>query len=111
MVPRNDATRATLIARVAESKSNEQERRVHPNNGGFSDKLLSKLVDDWNAGAEADESDRLVNVETAADLLACSKRHVWVLANLGKLPRVRLSTRCVRFRMSDVQQIIQEGVK
>lgn len=50
---------------------------------------------------------KLVRVDDVADLLGCSKRHVWKLVESRELPAVRLGPRCVRFNPDDVQKMVE----
>ena len=50
----------------------------------------------------------LLKVDQVAELLSCSRRLVWRLASEGQLPRVVLGPRCVRFRRSDVESLVDE---
>ena len=50
----------------------------------------------------------LLKVGQVAELLNCSRRLVWRLASEGLLTRVKLAPRCVRFRLSDVEALIDE---
>ena len=63
-----------------------------------------------NATATVTETvDQLVRVDEVARLLAVSSRFVWQLRAADKLPSLKLG-RAVRFRRSDVQRLMQEGV-
>ena len=58
--------------------------------------------------ANATDDGSLLKVEEVAGLLHCSKRLVWRLVSEGRLDRVILGPRCVRFRRSDVQAMIDD---
>lgn len=50
----------------------------------------------------------LLKVGDVAGLLSCSTRLVWRLASEGRIPRVVLGLRCVRFRRRDVELLVEE---
>lgn len=54
--------------------------------------------------------DRLLKASEVAALLSVSTRLVWRLRATGELPAVTIG-RSTRFRRSDVERIIAEGVK
>jgi len=56
-----------------------------------------------------DATDRLLDVHAVALLLGLSPSAVLRLRDRGHLAEVRLR-RAIRFRMSDVQRIVREGV-
>jgi predicted DNA-binding transcriptional regulator AlpA len=59
--------------------------------------------------APAHESDiRLVTAAEAARELGTSKRMVWYLASQGMLPRIKLGTRCTRFRLRDLRRMLDK---
>jgi len=44
-----------------------------------------------------------------ANLIGCSRRHIWTLVSLGRLPQpIRLSRRCVRWNPEEVARAIRE---
>jgi excisionase family DNA binding protein len=53
----------------------------------------------------------LLRAGQVAELLNCSVRLVWRLASEGRLPRVHLGPRCVRFRRSDVESLVDDLVE
>lgn len=55
-----------------------------------------------------DRDDRLLKKKDAAQMLACSSRHVDRLVNSGKLTRIKILG-AVRFRLSQVQSLINGG--
>ena len=48
---------------------------------------------------------RMLTARDVADMLHVSKRMVWDLAARGRLRRIRLGSRCTRFRMDDVERL------
>ena len=46
--------------------------------------------------------DRLLNVGEIAELLGLAKGTIYHLASEGRIPCVRLSARCLKFRLSEV---------
>lgn len=56
------------------------------------------------------EADQLIRVDEVARLLAVSPRFVWQLRSAGRLPVLKLG-RATRFRTSDVQRLVREGVR
>jgi excisionase family DNA binding protein len=54
------------------------------------------------------QPEKLINVDEAAEILCLSKRTVWQMALERRLPCVRLSKRCVRFRASELSRWIEE---
>ena len=59
------------------------------------------------ARAKAMTSDRLLNVDEVAAILKVAKGTVYHMASEGRLPCVRLSARCLRFRESEIWQYIE----
>lgn len=55
------------------------------------------------------QEDRLLRPHEAADVLACSTRTVWRLRASLRLPAVKVAN-STRFRQSDVQRLVTEGV-
>ena len=53
-------------------------------------------------------ADKLLRKREAAEMLACSQRHVDRLAVAGKLTRIKILG-AVRFRLSQVQSLINGG--
>ena len=53
-------------------------------------------------------NDRLLRVDEAAQVLACSPRLVWRLREQGALKAVKIG-RVTRFRRSDIQRLVDEG--
>lgn len=49
---------------------------------------------------------KLMKPSDAAQRLGCSVRLVYTLASTGRLPSIRISTRTIRFRASDVDEYI-----
>lgn len=56
----------------------------------------------------SDAEDRLLKKKDAAQMLACSLRHVDRLVNAGKLTRIKILG-AVRFRLSQVQSLMNGG--
>ena len=54
--------------------------------------------------------DHLINVKQVAELLGLVPGSVYHLISQRRLPVVRLSARCVRFRRSDIDRWIAERV-
>ena len=54
--------------------------------------------------------DRLLGARDAAAILGISTRQIWTLRATGALPAIRIG-RSTRFRMSDLQRLVKEGVK
>lgn len=52
--------------------------------------------------------DKLVSGKKVADMLGISRVTVWRLERAGKLKSVRLSPRLVRYRISDVEELMRE---
>lgn len=52
---------------------------------------------------------QLINSTTVARMLGVSRVTVWRLARAGKLNPVRLSARIVRYRLTEVEALIQSG--
>lgn len=53
------------------------------------------------------ETVKLLTIRDAAELLACSSRHLWRLIAAGELQTVRLGTgRTVRLRLSDLHRFV-----
>lgn len=50
----------------------------------------------------------LLKVGQVAELLQCSPRLVWRLASEGKLHKVTLGPRCVRFSRIEVEEMVQD---
>ena len=61
-----------------------------------------------NDHGPADGQPLLLRVGEVAALLSCSKRLIWRLVSEGHLSRVVLGPRCVRFRRSDVEAMVDE---
>lgn len=57
------------------------------------------------------DPDQLLTSAEAAALLGLSTWTVERWGREGKLPRVHLSTRAIRYRKSDVRQLIRESVR
>jgi excisionase family DNA binding protein len=55
--------------------------------------------------------DRLLNVAEAAEMLGLAVGTVFHWAAASKLPCVRLSARCLRFRRSDLEKLIASLVE
>ncbi len=55
------------------------------------------------------ESAELLDMHAVAGLLACSKRHVFRLADAGRMPRAIRIGRLVRWRRADLQEWINAG--
>jgi len=53
-------------------------------------------------------NDRLLNVGEVAELLGLSKGTIYHLVSQRRLPCVRLSARCLRFRESEIQDFIKK---
>lgn len=51
----------------------------------------------------------LLGAREVADLLGVSRRTVWRLADAGALPRVHVAQRAVRYRLEDVEALIEKG--
>ena len=52
--------------------------------------------------------DRLLNVSEVAELLGLAPGTIYHLLSQKRLPCVRLSKRCVRFRKSDLDRLISD---
>ena len=52
------------------------------------------------------ETEKLITVKEAADMLCISHFTLYGLASDGKIPRVKIG-RCVRFRLSDIQKVVR----
>ena len=61
-----------------------------------------------NAKKPSNSGDALVTKATAAERLACSIRHVERLVARGILKKIKVS-HCVRFRISDLDQLVAKG--
>lgn len=46
----------------------------------------------------------LLNARTAAQTLSLSPRTLWTLTNRGEIPVVRISSRCLRYRLVDLEE-------
>jgi excisionase family DNA binding protein len=56
---------------------------------------------------QAEQKDRLLNVEQVRERLQCSRRHVYNLVNAGQLPALKIGTKYgVRIRLSAVMAFI-----
>ena len=53
-------------------------------------------------------NDRLLNVDEVAKLLGLSKGSIYHLVSQRRIPCVRLSARCLRFRESEIQDFIKK---
>lgn len=58
--------------------------------------------------SQTDSTDRLLKSVDVAARLGISQRLVWRLRAMGKLPAVQIG-RTTRFRLSDVQRLIERG--
>lgn len=63
-----------------------------------------------NTPEQHTETDRLLRPHEAADLLGISLRMLWRLRATDKLPVVKIG-RSTRFRLSDLQRLVAEGVQ
>ena len=52
--------------------------------------------------------DRLLNVNEVAEILGLAPGTIYHLLSQKRLPCVRLSKRCVRFRKSDLERLISD---
>lgn len=52
--------------------------------------------------SEVDRSDQLLTVKQLAELLGIAPASVYHWISAGRLPVIRLSKRCVRFRRSEI---------
>ena len=52
---------------------------------------------------------QLIAVEKVAELLACSPRHVYRLADAGRLPRPRKIGSLVRWPVAEIRKWIEDG--
>jgi predicted DNA-binding transcriptional regulator AlpA len=52
--------------------------------------------------------DRLLHVREAAQFLGVAPGSLYHMASQGRVPCIRLSKRCLRFRMADLKQLIDE---
>lgn len=55
--------------------------------------------------------DRLMSVDEIAEFLGLAKGTVYHLASQGRIPCVRLSARCLKFRLSQVMAWIESKSK
>ncbi len=53
--------------------------------------------------------DRLLDVREAATLLAVKPKTLYQWAHLRRIPTVKLLGGCLRFRLSDLEAVIQAG--
>jgi excisionase family DNA binding protein len=61
------------------------------------------------ASAPASLAAAMLGVQDVADLLKCSRRHVYRMADAGKMPRpIKLGT-LVRWRRRDLDQWLSDG--
>jgi len=54
-------------------------------------------------------AEAMLDVETVADLLSCSTRHVYRMADAGRMPRPLKLGRLIRWRRSAVESWIADG--
>lgn len=62
-------------------------------------------------GTEATAKDKAVTTRAAAGVLECSTKTVYRLAARGLLNPIRRSSRCVRWRLSEVERLALRGVE
>ncbi|NOT01455.1 MAG: helix-turn-helix domain-containing protein [Phycisphaerales bacterium] len=63
-----------------------------------------------NSAVSDHEADRLVPVETVAELLGVSTRTVWRMRDSGELPRpIRVSRSLLRWRLSEIVRYMRSG--
>ena len=62
-----------------------------------------------NSNSKPDEPAMLIDVETVAHLVGVSNRHVYRLANSGRMPSPLRLGGAVRWRRKDVDQWINDG--
>ena len=53
-------------------------------------------------------ADRLMKIAEAAQFLAVAPGSLYHMVSQGRVPCIRLSKRCLRFRMADLKQLIDE---
>ena len=51
--------------------------------------------------------DKLLNVQELADLLGVVPRSIYGWATTGRLPAIRFGKRCIRFRQSDIERLLE----
>ena len=52
----------------------------------------------------------LVDAREAARRLGISVRTMWSLAKRGEIPRVSVTSRCIRFRACDLERFVEEKI-
>jgi len=77
---------------------------------------MQQITNTVTAGANAGGRDRtpgepslLIDVHAVAELLNCSPRHIWRLADAGKMPRPYKVGALRRWDRAGIQQWVREG--
>ncbi len=68
------------------------------------------LQDQLEALTRDGNPDKLLTKEQAAELLEVTPLRIWKWGKSGKLARVVLGEHTIRYRMSDVRQLIRESL-